>query len=399
MPYDFDRIIDRRRTYSIKWEGPAYVPAIIGPNTRWNHETIPMMVADMDFACPPALIAAMRRVADHGIYGYTSIAVEPRYLQAIADWYQRRYDTELRKRWIAYADGSITAIRCALETFTNPGDGVIIMPPVYGHFWDLIQDDARRRVVASRLINDKGYYRVDWEDFEKKCAAPGNRVFILCSPANPVGRVWTAEELARMGEICRKYRLLLIADEIHSDIVRQGMVHIPILKALDDPSNSILISGINKSFNLAGLRCSQVIIPDAQLRGVFTKAYGRREPTPFALAALIAAYDEGEDWLDALNAYLDRNIDFTLEFLRGQLPQVKVWRPEGTYMLWLDFNPLGLSDEEVHRKIYWDANVWLQDGLVHDPDGGRGFQRICVALPRKMLEEALVRIAGAFRRI
>ena len=396
MKYDFDRIIDRRGTYSSKWDGPKYNTARRGPNTKWDEETIPLFVADMDFACSPGIIAAMHRVADHGIYGYTSHAVEPRYLTALADWYRRRYNTELKEEWIGYADGSVSAINCAIETFTNPGDGIIIQRPVYGHFTGMIEQETHRRVADSHLINDNGYYRIDWEDFEAKCAKPENRAFILCSPANPVGRVWTGEELRRMAEICRKHRVLLIADEIHSDILRRGVTHVPILNVTTEWDNIILITGINKSFNLAGLKCSNVIIPDAQLRGIFNRAYGRRSPTPFGVAALIAAYDESEEWLDELNLYLDGNIDFTIDFLAKRLPQVKVWRSEGTYMLWLDFNPLGLTDEEVHRRIYWDANVWLQDGLVHDPQEGRCFQRICVALSRIKLEEALTRIARAF---
>ena len=200
-----------------------------------------------------------------------------------------------------------------------------------------------------------------------------------------------------MAELCRKHRVLIISDEIHSDILRQGITHVPILKATADWENIILITGINKSFNLAGLKCSNVIIPDEQLRGVFSGAYGRRNPTPFGVAALIAAYDESEEWLDELNRYLDGNIAFTIDFLAKHLPCVKVWRSEGTYMLWLDFNPLQLTDEEVHKRIYVDANVWLQDGLVHDPEEGKCFQRICVALPRAMLEEALTRIAEAFK--
>jgi cystathionine beta-lyase len=396
MKYDFDRVINRHNTYSVKWDGVGFFKTQSGPGLVWNSDTIPMMVADMDFACPPALQAAMHRVADHGIYGYTLHTAEPRYLKSIVDWYKRRYHTELKEEWIAYSDGSITAINCAIETFTNPRDGVIIQRPVYGHFTGMIEDDTRRRVVSNHLINQDGYYTIDWEDFERKCAVPVNRAFILCSPANPIGRVWTREELARMAEICRKYQVLLIADEIHSDIIHRGVSHHPILSAAGDYGNIILVIGINKSFNVAGLHCSNVVIPDDNLRGIFTKQFGMRMPTPFGVAAVTSAYDESEDWLDELNLYLDANIDFAVDFFRAHMPQVKVWRPEGTYMLWLDFNGCGLSDQAVHDRIYRDANVMLQDGLAHDPEWGACFQRMCVALPRSVLETALKRIAAAF---
>jgi cystathionine beta-lyase len=396
MKYDFDAVIDRRHTYSMKWDGVEFLKSHMGTNVVWNSDTIPMMVADMDFACPPALKAAMHRVADHGIYGYTLFSAEPRYLSSIVDWYKRRYHTELKEEWIAYSDGSVTAINCAIEAFTNPGDGVIIQRPVYGHFTGMIEDDTLRRVASNHLINKDGYYTVDWEDFERKCAVPTNRAFILCSPANPIGRVWTREELSRMVEICRKHQVLLIADEIHSDIIRQGGVHHTILSVTDDYRNIIMVNGINKSFNVAGLHCSNVVIPDSNVRTIFTKEFGMRMPTPFAVAAVVAAYDESEDWLNELNRYIDGNIDFALDFLQKNMPQVKVWRPEGTYMIWLDFTAYGLSDEEVHRKIYADANVMLQDGLGHDPEQGRCFQRMCLALSRSVLETALKRIARAF---
>jgi cystathionine beta-lyase len=260
----------------------------------------------------------------------------------------------------------------------------------------MIADDTNRRVVSNHLLNDNGYYRIDWDDFEKKCAVPTNRAFILCSPANPIGRVWTPEELKRMADICRRNQVLFIADEIHSDIIRQGISHTPIIKAADDLSNIILIIGINKSFNVAGLHCSNTVIPDKNLREIFNKQFGMRMPTPFAMAAVMAAYEESEDWLDELNLYLDGNIDLTLDFFHKNMPKVKVWRPEGTYMLWLDFGAYGLSGDEVHRKIYVDANVMLQDGLGHDPEEGTQFQRMCVALSRPMLEKALKRIAAAF---
>lgn len=396
MKYNFDEIVNRRNTYSMKWDGVPLFADMFGMEAHWDDETIPMMVADMDFKCPPAIQEAMHRVADFGIYGYTMHLTDPRYNQAIVDWYKRRYDTEIKTEWLIYSDGSVTGINCAMNTFTNPGDGIIITPPVYGHFNGMIDGETCHKVVHSELINTDGYYTMDWDDFEAKCAVPTNRMFILCSPANPIGRVWTREELARMAEICRRHHVLLVADEIHSDILRKGQKHTPILKATDDHSNIILINGINKSFNVAGLHCSNVIIPDANLREIFKSQFGLRMPTPFATAALIAAYEEGEEWLDALNEYIDANIDYAIAFIHEHMPKVKVVRPEGTYMLWLDFSAYDLSGDEIHKRIYVDANVMLQDGIGHDPGRGECFQRMCITLPRARLEVALKRIAAQF---
>lgn len=396
MKHDFDERMDRRGTYSIKWEGEILKKAW-GIDMRWDEDTIPMMMADMDIACPPKLVQAMHRVADHRIYGYTMHVAEPRYNQCIVDWYKRRYDTLVKPEWISYSDGSVTGINCTIESMSNVGDGVIIMRPVYGHFNGMIEEEMHgRKVVATHLINQDGYYTVDWEDFEAKCAVPTNRAFILCSPANPIGRVWKKEELRRMVDICQKHDVLLISDEIHSDILRKGVTHHPIISVTDNYHGIVMVIGINKSFNVAGLHASNIIIPDPALRGIFGKEFGMRMASPFTVAAQVAAYDECEDWLDELNEYLDSNIDFAIDFLHQNMPKVKVWKPEGTYMLWLDFRDYGLADEEVHDRIYNKANVVLQDGLVHDEDHGRCFQRMCLTLPRAQLQVALERITHEF---
>jgi len=396
MKYNFDEIVNRHDTYSMKWGG-APLFKMFGMEAHWNDETIPMMVADMDFKCPPAIQAAMHRVADFGIYGYTTHFAEPRYNQSIVDWYKRRYDTDIKPEWILYSDGSVSAINCAMNTFLNPGEGVIITPPVYGHFNDMIDGETCHKPVHCQLINDDGYYTMDWADFEAKCAVPTNRMFILCSPANPIGRVWTAEELARVADICKRNHVLLVADEIHSDILRRDVKHIPILKATEDYSNIILVTGINKSFNVAGLHCANVIIPDDNLREVFRSQFGMKMPTPFAVAAVVAAYNDSEEWLEALNDYLDANIDYAVGFIWEHMPNVRVRKPEGTYMLWLDFSAYGLTGAEIHKRIYEDANVMLQDGRGHDPSQGECFQRMCITLPRPQLEIALKRIAEQFR--
>ena len=396
MKYDFDKYVERRGTYSAKWDGVPLFAALFKQEAPWNDETIPMMVADMDFECPPKLVEAMHRVADHKIYGYTMHLTDPRYNKAIIDWYKRRYNTDLKEEWLLYSNGSVSCINCALNAFLNPGDGVIIMPPVYGHFNGMATDETPHKVVHSPMVNTDGYYTVDWEDFENKCAMPRNRAFILCSPNNPVGRVWNEEELKRMAAICKKHNVLLISDEIHSDILRRGVTHYPIVSVVEEYSNIIMVIGINKSFNVAGLQCSTAIIPDEHLRQVFQSQFGLVMPTPFAVAAQIAAYDECEDWLEELNLYLDANIDYTIAFFADHMPKLKIRRPEGSYMLWLDFRAYGISDDDIRRRVYVNANVMLQDGIGHDPVFGRGFQRMCVTLSRPLLEKALSRIAAAF---
>jgi len=397
MEYNFDKIVNRKGTYAAKYDGFPIMAAKQGLDITINDETIPMMVADMDFECSPAIQKAMHRVADCGIYGYTMFLAGERYIASIVDWYKRRYDTVVNPEHVVYSPGSVVAVNHAIRAFSNVGDGILICRPVYGHFTGMIETETYRKVVASNLINDgNGYYSIDWNDFEEKCANPTTRVFVFCSPANPIGRVWTKEEILKMAEICKKHNVIFVSDEIHSDILRAGVKHHTIINIVEDLSNIVLVSGTNKSFNVAGLHCSNVIIPDDSLRGIFMKDFGMKLPNPYSVAASIAAYDESEEWLNGLNKYLDEVIDWAMDFVKNNMPRLKVWRPEGTYMLWLDFRGYGLTDKEVHDKIYKDANVILQDGLVHDPQNGECFQRMCLGCPKSVVEEAFNRIKNQF---
>ena len=387
---NFDELVERQGTYSAKWMG------IGGSSLDYLNPTVtlPFQVADMDFACPDPLVQAMHKVADHRIYGYS--ARTEAYTEAFTGWYRRRYGLELKGEWIVPSHGSMSAVNNAVRAFTNVGDGVIICRPVYGHFTDCIERELYRRVVNVQLVNHDGYYTMDWSAFEAACARPENRVFILCSPANPVGRVWTCEELARICEITRRNHVLLVSDEVHCDLLTEGVHHTPILQATDDWSNLIMVTGINKTFNVAGLACANAVIPDDTLRGIFCKEFGHASLSPFAIAALISAYTECDEWLKALTVYIEGNFDAALAFLREHMPKVKVCKPEGTYILWLDFSAYGLSAKEIHRRIYDDANVLLQDGTVHDPDQGGQFQRMCVSCARAVMLEALRRSAKEF---
>lgn len=364
MKVNFDEIVERQGTYSAKWMGAGGG----GLDYRNPDVTLPFQVADMDFACPEPIVQAMHRVADHRIFGYS--ARPEAYTEAFTGWYRRRYGLELKGEWIIPSHGSMSAINAAVSTFTNVGDGVIICRPVYGHFTGCIERELYRRVANVQLVNRDGYYEMNWDAFEAACARPENRAFILCSPANPVGRVWRREELARMCEITRRNHVLLISDEVHCDLLMAGQRHTPILQATDDWSNLILVTGINKTFNVAGLACANAVIPDDSLRGIFQKEFGHTSLSPFAIAALISAYTACDEWLDQLLAYIEGNIDAAIAFLHEHMPKVKVRKPEGTYILWLDFSAYGFSAEEIHRRVYEEARVLLQDGTVHDPAAG-----------------------------
>ncbi len=387
---NFDELIERENTYSVKWM------RVGGSSLDYRDPAavLPFQVADMDFACPEPLVRAMHRVADHRIYGYS--APTQAYYDAIIGWYRRRYGLELQRDWTIPAHGSVAAINDVIRAFTNVGDGILLCRPVYGHFTDCIERELWRRAVNVQLRNEDGYYTMDWDAFETACAEPENRVFILCSPANPVGRVWTREELARMCEITRRHRVLLISDEVHCDLLTAGIRHTPILQAAEDWSNLVLVTGINKTFNVAGLACANVMIPDGKLRGIYRKEAHPGLLSPFSIAALIAAYTECDRWVEELCAYVEGNFDAAVQFLREHMPKVRVRKPEGTYILWLDFSAYGLAPEEIHRRIYDCALVLLQDGLVHDPALGGPFQRMCVSCPRAVMLEGLARIARQF---
>lgn len=394
MLYDFDTVVDRRHTFSFKYDALQQ----ICPTA--NEDTIPLFVADMDFTVAQPILDALHKTVDTGIFGYTLDTAEPRYAEAVCHWWQKQYRCTFSPDDVVYVNGTVEAVNVAIRAFTQPGDGVILQRPVYGHFNTAVEQDCNRRVVDNHFLCDAhGFYSIDYDDLEAKCAEPNNRAMIFCSPANPVGRVWTVDEIRRVAAITKKYNVLLIADEVHCDIVRKDVQHHPVLSVVDDKSNVIMLTAINKSFNLAGLQCSNAIIPDAFLRARFETALGERMPTPFAIAALLAAYSEGREWLEQMNAYVDLNIDVVLDYLGKNLPWVKAYRPEGTYCLWLDFSACGLPDEEIHRRIYEDANVVLQDGTVHDPLHGQGFQRICVPCSRSVLLAALARITAQFQDI
>lgn len=294
--------------------------------------------------------------------------------------------------------GTFGALEHGVKLFSAEGDGVIIMRPVYGHFTDAIENEWHRKAISNHLLCDEnGYYTINFDDLEAKCADPHNKVLIFCSPANPVGRVWTIAEIRQVAEICRKHHVFLISDEVHCDHLRRGVTHYPLLSVIEDKSNAMAIVGVNKSFNMAGLSCSNAVIQDETLRRKFLKEYPHPLASPFAIAGQIAAYSHGEEWMKQVCDYIEGNIDWVIAYFQKELPAVKIRKPEGTYCLWLDFRDCGLTDEEIHRRIYEEAQVILQDGIVHDPEKGRCFQRMCVPCPRSLLQTACRRMAKALQ--
>lgn len=392
MIYNFDEVISRKGTHSVKWEAGELLKEF-GITERFDDETISLFVADMDFQCPQPVLDALHKRVDTMMFGYSTPSTSPDYTDAIRGWFKRRHKWDIAAESILYCPGTVEALHIAIRAYTNVGDGVIIQRPVYAPFTSSIEDNDRA-VVNNSLIHTDGYYTINFDDLEAKAKDPKNRLFILCSPHNPVGRVWTPDELTRMAEICLANDIILVADEIHGDLVRKGVTHYPLLSLVAD-DRLIACTATNKTFNMAGLHCSNIIINNPEMREAFKKKLGFKAPSPFSISAIIAAYNEGEDWLAKVNDYIDGNLTFMQTFLAEHMPQVKFLMPEGTYIGWLDFSGYGLSPEEVHDRIYIRANVCLEDGDMFG-DEGRPFQRICVPSPRPLLQQALERIADQF---
>ena len=387
MPFDFDELIDRRDTDSLKYD--------FAVRRNKPADILPLWVADMDFKAPPAVIEALTARAQHGIFGYTD--GRDAYYSAVQNWFFNRFQWETRTEWIIKTPGVVFAISAAVRAFTERGDAVLIQPPVYYPFTETIEANARR-LVKNELIYEDGRYSIDFEDFERKITENQVKLFILCSPHNPVGRVWTREELTQLGEICLAHNVLVISDEIHADFTYPGHPH-TVFADLDArfAANSITCTAPSKTFNLASLQISNIFIPDRELRRRFkqelTRA-GYSQPNVMGLEACRAAYEHGGPWLDELRTYLLQNLLFAREYIARSMPGVRLVEPEGTYLIWLDFRPLGLSGKTLDDLVVYKAGLWLDAGEMFG-DGGEGFQRINIACPRATLEEALKRLARA----
>lgn len=390
MKYDFDKKIDRRNTYSIKYD----------VETRGkSKDTLPLWVADMDFQTPDCVLEAMQAQVQHGIFGYSES--DRGYFETLKGWFSHRHGWEVEENWLVKTPGIVTAIYMAINALTDPGDAVIIQQPVYYPFASAVNDTGRKLVV-SELVYQDGAYSINFEDFEEKIKENKVKLFILCNPHNPVGRVWTIEELSKLGEICLRNDVLVISDEIHEDFVYPGNRHNVFASISPELREcTITCTAPSKSFNLAGLGMSNIFISNDSLREKFEKklsANGLSQLGVMGIVACKAAYDGGGEWLDELIEYLESSFAMTREFLSERIPQIKLVEPQGTYLAWLDCKELGLSPKALDNLVLNKAKLWLDDGAMFGKSG-EGFQRVNIACPKATLREALIRLEAAVKAI
>jgi cystathionine beta-lyase len=391
MAYDFNEVINRRGTNSLKYDFAA---------ERGKPEAaMPLWVADMDFRTPPAVIDALTEASRHGIFGYSDVKLP--YFQTLHDWYRNNFQWNTEASWLVKTPGVVFAICTAIRALTDPGDGILIQRPVYYPFTNVILDN-NRVLVNNPLIYRDGRYTIDLEDFELKIRENAVKLFILCNPHNPVGRVWSKDELIGMGEICLKYNVTVISDEIHGDLIYPGFRHTVFASLKPEYANiAITCTSPSKTFNLAGLQVSNIFISNKVLRRMFRKEMcriGYAQLNTLGLVACQAAYEKGELWLEELRAYLFENLNYIRSFLREELPQISLVEPEGTYLVWLDFRSLGMTEEALDSFILEEAGLWLDNGSMFGPEG-EGFQRINIACPRATLEQAFTQLKHAIKRI
>ena len=387
MKYDFDELVERRGSDCLKYDFAA--------ERGMPEDVLSLWVADMDFRTAPCITERIQKDAAFGIFGYTDSKDD--YFQTLSKWYDTYFNWKVEKDWLVKTPGVVFAIATAVAAFTKEGDSVLIQQPVDYPFSAVIQDNDRK-LVNNELVLKDGHYEMDLEDFEKKVVQEKVKLFILCSPHNPVGRVWTEEELRRVGEICLKYDVKIVSDEIHSDFVYPGSVH-HVLTTVDErfQNISIICTAPSKTFNLAGLQVSNIWIPNPELRSIFQKkmrSIGCSEINMLGLHACQAAYEGGREWLEQLKEYLKENLDFVRTYLKENLPQIKLVEPEGTYLVWLDCREFGLNGEELEQFIVQKAKLWLDDGAIFGK-AGEGFERVNIACPRTTLKAALDRLKKA----
>lgn len=384
MQYDFDKVINRKGTNSLKYD--------FAKEFGKEEDMLPLWVADMDFQTAQPIRDRLGEILEHGIFGYSDVKED--YYQAVTGWYQKRFGWETKREWIVQTPGVVFALSIAVRACTKEGDAVLIQPPVYHPFFSSVQNN-NRRVVTSPLNLKEGHYEIDFEDFEAKIVDNQVKLFILCSPHNPVGRVWKEWELHKLAAICQKHQVLIVTDEIHSDFTYPDYTHRMLAEVCPAYMDSIITcTAPSKTFNLAGLQASNIIIPNPELRGLFRQEMqkiGYSHLNLMGMSACQAAYERGEEWLDQLKEYLAGNLAYVREFLKQELPMLKLIEPEGTYLLWIDFRELGLTEDKLEHLITNQAGLWLDAGSMFGEEG-KGFERINIACPRSILEKALLQL-------
>ena len=384
---NFDKIIDRRNTRCLKYD--------FAVERNMPADVLPLWVADMDFETSSYIEDAIIERAKHAIYGYSEVKTP--YFDILKKWMQKHHDWDIQRKWLVKTPGVVFALAMAVKAYTEPGDAVLIQQPVYYPFSEVIKDNGRNVVSNTLYLGEDNRYHIDFEDFEQKIVDHKIKLFLLCNPHNPVGRVWTKEELTRLGDICVKHNVTVVSDEIHEDFVFKGkhQVFANIKKEYEEIT--VTCTAPSKTFNIASLMISNILIPNPELKRKFKHqmdAAGISQLNVLGLVACEAAYEHGEEWYQEMKAYVKENIEFVKQYVEEQLPGVNMVEHEGTYLVWLDFRGTGLSVEELDDKIINQAKLWLDSGKIFG-SCGEGFQRINVACPRKVLEEALDRIKNA----
>lgn len=384
---DFDTVVDRRNTYSLKYD--------FAEERNKPKDVLPLWVADMDFLISSYIQDAIKKQTEHGIFGYSDVKEE--YFEALKRWMKTHHNWDIEEEWLVKTPGVVYALAMAVKAFTKENESVLIQQPVYYPFGSAITDNHRKLVVSDLILDEDGRYQIDFEDFEEKIVKEDVKLFFLCNPHNPVGRVWTKEELIRLGDICLKHNVLVVSDEIHADFAfkREHQVFVNLKEEYKDIS--IVATAPSKTFNIAGLQVSNILIPNPLLRKEIEKqisASGYSQLNVLGLVATLAAYQHGQEWYDAMYRYVKDNIAFTKQFVEERLSGVKVVETEGSYLVWLNFRGLHLSEKELEDLIVNKAKLWLDRGSMFGKSG-EGFERINVACPRKTLVEALNRIENA----
>ena len=384
MKYDFDKTIDRRATNSYKWDGAP-------------EGVLPMWVADMDFRTAPAIIDALQKRVAHGIFGYTR--VPDAYYDAVTSWFSRRHGWDIDREWLIYTSGVVPAVSAVIKALTVPGDKVIVQTPVYNCFFSSIRNNGCE-IVSNPLRRTADTYEMDFDALERCAADPRAKVMLLCNPHNPAGRVWTPDELTRLGNICLRNGVTVVSDEIHCELVYQGFKYTP-FASLSDAflHRSVTCVSPSKAFNIAGLQIANIVTFDADLRRRIDKAININEVcdvNPFGVAATIAAYNEGEEWLNQLVDYLHGNYEAMAEFCRRELPEFPITRLEGTYLVWMDCSSLGMPSDALEHALLDDARLWLNAGTMYGAEG-EGYMRWNIACPRSVMLDGLNRFLNFVR--
>ena len=384
METNFDEIIDRRNTNSLKYD--------FAMERKHRDDLLPLWIADMDFRLPDVIISDIQAAVAHGIFGYSD--AKESYFTPLHNWFENHFHWDIKKEWLVKTPGVVYAIALAIKAFTKEGESVLIQQPVYYPFSECINDN-NRRLINNQLVYENGKYRIDYEDFESKIINEDVKLFLLCNPQNPTGRVFTKDELTRIGEICLKHHVIVLSDEIHCDFTYPGHTHTVFASINEEfANNSIICTSPSKTFNMAGMQTSNIFIPNKTLRDTFfheLDASGYSQLTTLGLVACQSAYLNGYEWLNELRTYLKGNLDFVRTFIKEKIPEIKLVEPEGTYLIWLDCSQLGVTYKELEKIVIDKAKLWLDGGIIFGKETAL-FERINIACPRRVLVQTLTNL-------